>query len=156
MESPSAVPHAPRAIAATSPAFDTSIGIVVCIPSFRRPKHLRLTLQSLASQRTGRQFAVVIVENDALNRGSVPVATEFLQSGKLQGLCVVEPQQGNCHAINAAFETALTAFPAAASLLMMDDDEVASPDWLELMLRTAETTGAIWSADRYGPNSTTN
>jgi GT2 family glycosyltransferase len=142
MESPSAVPHAPRAIAATSPAFDTSIGIVVCIPSFRRPKHLRLTLQSLASQRTGRQFAVVIVENDALNCGSVPVATEFLQSGKLQGLCVVEPQQGNCHAINAAFETALTAFPAAASLLMMDDDEVASPDWLELMLRTAETTGA--------------
>ena len=142
MKSSNTMPHDPRAIVATSPVLDPSIEIVVCIPSFHRPQHLRLTLQSLANQRTGRRFAVVIVENDALNCGSVPVVTEFLQSGKLQGLCVVEPLQGNCQAINAAFETALIAFPAASSLLMMDDDEVASPDWLELMLRTAETTGA--------------
>jgi GT2 family glycosyltransferase len=55
---------------------------------------------------------------------------------------VVEPRQGNCHAINAAFETALATFPAAVNFLMIDDDEIASPDWLELMLRAAETTGA--------------
>jgi GT2 family glycosyltransferase len=54
----------------------------------------------------------------------------------------VEPRQGNCHAINAAFETALETFPKASSLLMIDDDEIASPDWLELMLRAAEITGA--------------
>ena len=89
-----------------------------------------------------RRFAVVIVENDALHCGSVPVAAEFLASGKFPGLCVVEPRQGNCHAINAAFETALATFPKASSLLMIDDDEIASPDWLELMLRAAETTGA--------------
>jgi len=132
----------PRAVAAVSPEFDPSIGIVVCIPSFRRPQHLRLTLESLASQSTGRRFAVVIVENDALNSGSVPVAAEFLASGRFPGLCVVEPRQGNCHAINAAFETALATFPKASSLLMIDDDEIAAPDWLELMLRAAETTGA--------------
>jgi GT2 family glycosyltransferase len=131
-----------RAVAATSPALDLSIAIVVCIPSFRRPQHLRLTLESLARQSTGRRFAVVIVENDALHSGSVPVAAEFLASGKFPGLCVVEPRQGNCHAINAAFETALATFPKACSLLMIDDDEIASPDWLELMLRAAETTGA--------------
>lgn len=73
---------------------------------------------------------------------SVPVATEFLGSGKLSGLCVVEPRQGNCHAINTAFETALATFPAAAHFLMIDDDEVASQDWLELMVRAAETSGA--------------
>jgi GT2 family glycosyltransferase len=55
---------------------------------------------------------------------------------------VVEPRQGNCHAINAAFESALATFPAASSLLMIDDDEIASKDWLELMVRAAETTGA--------------
>jgi GT2 family glycosyltransferase len=131
-----------RAVAATSPKLDLSIGIVVCIPSFRRPQHLRLTLKSLARQSTGRPFAVVIVENDALHSGSVPVATEFLASGRFPGLCVVEPRQGNCHAINAAFETALATFPEASSLLMIDDDEIASPDWLEMMLRAAETTGA--------------
>ena len=122
--------------------FDASIGIVVCIPSFRRPQHLRLTLESLANQRTDRRFAVVIVENDAARRESVPVAAEFLESGKFPGLCVVEPRQGNCQAINAAFETALATFPQASSFLMIDDDEIASSDWLERMLRAAETSGA--------------
>jgi GT2 family glycosyltransferase len=60
----------------------------------------------------------------------------------LAGVCVVEPQQGNCHAINAAFETALAMFPAARHFLMIDDDEVASTGWLELMVRVAETTNA--------------
>ena len=101
-----------RALAAMSPALDPSIEIVVCIPCFRRPQHLRQTLESLADQRTGRRFAVVIVENDATKCESVPVAAEFLASA-ISGLCVVEPRQGNCHAINAAFETALATFPVA-------------------------------------------
>ena len=143
METADTEPHASRALAAISPALDpSSIGIVVCIPCFRRPQHLRQTLDSLASQRTGRPFAVVMVENDALRSESVPVAAEILASGRLRGLCVVEPRQGNCHAINAAFETALETFPEAASFLMIDDDEIASPDWLERMVSTAEATGA--------------
>ena len=135
-------PFDARALAASSPTLDPSIDIVVCIPSFRRPQHLRLTLQSLADQRTSRRFAVVIVENDASKCESVPVAAEFLGAGKFPGLCVVEPRQGNCQAINAAFETALETFPAATSFLMIDDDEIASPDWLEGLVATAEKTGA--------------
>jgi GT2 family glycosyltransferase len=131
-----------RELVATSGPLDRSIGIVVCIPSFRRPHHLRLTLQSLADQRTDRRFAVVIVENDATNREGVPVAIEFLWAGKIPGLCVVEPRQGNCQAINAAFETALASFPAATKLLMIDDDEIASPEWLEAMVSAAEAGGA--------------
>jgi GT2 family glycosyltransferase len=134
--------NASRAIAAMSNSLDPRIGIVVCIPSYRRPQHLRRTLESLVHQRTDRSFAVVIVENDASACGSVPVAAEFLQAGRFPGLCVVEPRQGNCHAINAAFETALATFPAAAHFLMIDDDEIASADWLELMVRAAEATGA--------------
>lgn len=134
--------EAPRAIVAMSPSLDPAIEIVVCIPCFRRPEHLRQTLQSLVAQRTTRRFAVVMVENDASACGSVPVANEFLRAGKIPGLCVVEPRQGNCHAINAAFETAHTIFSNAAYLLMIDDDEIASPDWLEEMVHTAEATGA--------------
>ena len=133
---------APRAIAMMSPSLDPTIRIVVCIPCFRRPDHLRQTLRSLVEQRTDRRFAVVMVENDASTCGSVPVASEFLRSGKLSGLCVVEPRQGNCHAINAAFETALAMFPDAVDFLMIDDDEIASPDWLEQMVRAAKATGA--------------
>ena len=131
-----------RALVAISPGFDPATEIVVCIPCFRRPQYLRRTLESLAAQRTSRRFAVVMVENDASKSGSVPVAAEYLASGKFAGLCVIEPRQGNCHAINAAFETALQMFPAASSLLMIDDDEIASPDWLEQMVGTANATGA--------------
>ncbi|HXO67837.1 MAG TPA: glycosyltransferase, partial [Bradyrhizobium sp.] len=131
-----------RELVATSGPLDPSIEVVVCIPSFRRPQHLRLTLQSLANQRTDRRFAVVVVENDALRRESVPVAIEFFWTGNIPGLCIVEPRQGNCHAINAAFETALATFPAATKLLMIDDDEIASPEWLQRMVGAAEATGA--------------
>lgn len=131
-----------REIAASSRVIDLSVGIVVCIPCFRRPDHLRLTLDSLVNQRTPRSFAVVIVENDAAKRESAPVAAEYLAAGKLQGICLVERRQGNCQAINAAFETAQALFPAATRFLMIDDDEIASLDWLELMVRTAEATGA--------------
>jgi GT2 family glycosyltransferase len=141
MEGAVAVSH-PRELVAASVALDSSIRIVVCIPSFRRPQHLALTLESLARQRTSRRFAVVIVDNDAADRAGVPVAAQFLQSGKIRGFCLVEPRQGNCHAINAAFESALAAFPAASHLLMIDDDEIASENWLEFMMRAAETTGA--------------
>jgi GT2 family glycosyltransferase len=131
-----------RAIVMMSPALDRAIAVVVCIPCFRRPDHLRKTLQSLVDQRTDRRFAVVMVENDASACGSVPVANEFLRSGKLAGVCVVEPRQGNCHAINAAFETAQAIFPNATDFLMIDDDEVASPNWLRWMVQVAEVTGA--------------
>src|ERR1700733_12463562 len=142
MENSDLTCESPRAIASMSRSLDPAIGIVVCIPCFRRPDHLRKTLQSLVDQRTDRRFAVVMVENDASVCGSVPVANEFLRAGKLAGLCVVEPRQGNCQAINAAFETAHTIFPNAADFLMIDDDEIASPDWLERMVQTAEVTGA--------------
>jgi glycosyltransferase involved in cell wall biosynthesis len=132
----------PRALVASSRSLDLSIETVVCIPSFRRPQHLRLTLESLAGQLTDRRFAVVVVENDALRSESAPVAAEFLRAGKIHGLCLVEPRQGNCYAINAAFETALAMFPVATKFLMIDDDEIAAPDWLESMARAAETSGA--------------
>src|ERR1700724_4249001 len=99
MEIPDTMPHPSRALAAISGSLDSSIGTVVCIPCFRRPRHLRLTLESLAGQRTNRDFAVVMVENDAAACGSVPVAAEFLAADKLRGLCIVEPRQGHCHSI---------------------------------------------------------
>jgi GT2 family glycosyltransferase len=132
---------APRALTARSATLDVSVEVVICIPTFRRPQHLRATLDSLVQQRTGRRFAVAIVENDATAQEGAKEAAGFLEHG-LQGICLIEPRQGNCHAINAAFETALAAFPSAAFFLMIDDDEIASRDWLERMVAAAEATGA--------------
>jgi GT2 family glycosyltransferase len=142
MEISDTMSRSSRSLAVTSHDLDLTVDIVVCIPSFRRPEHLRRTLQSLAEQQTRRRFAVVVVDNDAAKCQGVPVAAEFLHSGRLQGLCVVEPRQGNCQAINAAFETALATFPAAIHLLMIDDDEIASLNWVERMVGAVEATGA--------------
>jgi GT2 family glycosyltransferase len=142
METSDTMPRPSRSLAVTSHDLDLTVDIVVCIPSFRRPQHLRRTLQSLAEQQTRRRFAIVVIDNDPAKCQGVPVAAEFLHSGQLQGLCVVEPRQGNCQAINAAFETALATFPAAIHLLMIDDDEIASLNWVERMVGAVEATGA--------------
>ncbi|WP_019904100.1 glycosyltransferase [Methylobacterium sp. 77] len=120
----------------------TPFDAVVCIPTFRRPEHLVQTLASLARQRTGRRFAVVVVDNDAAAQAGRMAAEEVFAKGPLQGQCAVEQRQGNCSAINRAFTTALAAYPECRYFLMIDDDELAQPDWLERMVATALRTGA--------------
>lgn len=118
------------------------IEAVICIPSFRRPEGLRRTLASLAEQITSVPFAVIVVDNDAEGQAAMPVAAAFFKHTRLPGNAVVETQQGNCHAINTAFSLARQSFPGAAYFLMIDDDEAASPGWLEAMIATARGYGA--------------
>lgn len=126
-----------------SPGLDTAaIDVVVVVPTFRRPRMLAETLASLAGQQTGRRFAVVVVENDAGGGEGLAVAAAHLTPGGLFGIAFVERSQGNVHAINAGFAAALATFPAADHMLMIDDDEVASPDWLERMVAAVEREDA--------------
>ena len=76
------MPMIERELVAASPELVPTIATVVCIPAFRRPQHLRLTLDSLVAQRTDRRFAVVVVDNDARERGSARVVAEYLRAGK--------------------------------------------------------------------------
>ena len=114
---------------------------VVVVPTFRRPAMLRETLASLVAQQTAVPFAVIVVENDSGREGQC-VAEEFFADGRPIGSVIVEVRQGNVEAINAGFAAALHRYPAAEYFLMIDDDEVASPGWLELMVGAAETSGA--------------
>lgn len=114
------------------------IEAVICIPSFRRPEGLRRTLESLAAQQTEISFAVVVIDNDATGRQAEAVATDFFVQSGISGRCAVEDKQGNCHAINAAFSGAMAWFPEAEFFLMIDDDEVASPHWLQEIVTTAQ------------------
>jgi len=100
---------------------------------------LRQTLQSLADQVTQVQFAVVVVDNDPVGMAGVPVAAAFFASGLLSGLSVVEPHPGNCRACNRAFSEARARFESAQYILMIDDDEVADPEWLDRMVGAART-----------------
>jgi GT2 family glycosyltransferase len=110
---------------------------VVCVPTFRRAKMLERTLRSLAEQRTRVPFAIVVVDNDGAGCEGFAAATRFLNDAKLPGHVCIEPQQGNVYAINRAFATALVRYPAARYFLMIDDDEIAEPDWLDTMVAAA-------------------
>ena len=127
----------------TAPAArDSGVAAVVLVPTFRRPAMLARTLASLAAQRRGRRFVVLVGDNDAAGREGLAEAERFFADGRLAGAALVEPRQGNCHGCNALFRAARTRWPLAPYLLMIDDDEVASPDWLDRMIGTAERTGA--------------
>ena len=118
------------------------VKVVVVVPTFRRPAQLSKTLHSLAQQRVD-QFVAVIVENDSTSKeGLAAVRVAAGDHPNLKCLCVEEPRQGNVYAINTGFEAALDLFPRSEFILMMDDDEIATPDWLWRMLAAVESSGA--------------
>ncbi len=119
-----------------------SVEAVICIPTFRRPEGVARTLQSLLAQKGDVRFAVVVVENDAENQVGAASALKLLDGSGIPSLVVIETRQGNCHAINRAFTEARERFASAQHFLMIDDDEIASPEWLAQMVSTANRTGA--------------
>jgi len=110
---------------------------VVCIPSYRRPEGLRRTLASLAGQRTGVSFAVTVIDNDAAGREAITVAEAFFRETGIAGRAEAERKQGHCHAVNAAYAGSMGWFPDAEFFLMIDDDETATPGWLEAIVTAA-------------------
>ncbi|WP_439498299.1 glycosyltransferase family 2 protein [Bosea sp. (in: a-proteobacteria)] len=115
---------------------------VICIPTFRRPEWLRRTLHSVTGQHSDFGFAIVVVDNDAQNPIGAALANEILSATTLPHSVVVEHSQGNCHAINRAFEVALETYPAAQYVLMIDDDEIALPGWLQSMVDLSSDVSA--------------
>lgn len=115
---------------------------VVCVPTFRRPDWLARTLASLIAQETDFGFALVVVDNDAAGSQGAEKASEMLSASGLPHRVLIEPNQGNVHAINRAFSEAQTAFPQAEFFLMIDDDEMAMPGWLAAIVATAKNQDA--------------
>ena len=115
---------------------------VIVVPTFRRPAMLRATLKSLAAQETTVPFVVLVVENDAEGLAGQDAAFDMFARERLNGIAIVEPKQGNVEAINAGFAAAMQRFPDAIYFLMIDDDEIASPHWLERMVGAAESSHA--------------
>jgi GT2 family glycosyltransferase len=135
--------NGPVSIAGRSPGLDPDmIETVVTVPTFRRPQQLLATLASLQAQRTGRRFAVIVIENEAEKREGAAAALPLFERGALQGMVIVAHDRGNCSAYNAGWQTALLSFPSFSNIAVIDDDEIADPDWLERLCATADRLGA--------------
>ena len=119
-----------------------TVEAVVTLPTFKRPEQVLETLASLKAQKTGRRFAVIVMENEAEARAGATAALPLFERDEISGMVIVAHERGNCSAYNAGWQTALQHFPSFKHLLVIDDDEIADPDWLERMCKAAETLGA--------------
>ncbi len=119
-----------------------TVEIVVTLPTFRRPEWLLRTLNSLKGQKTGRQFAVIVIENEAEEREGAAAASPMIEAGELPGMVIIAHDRGNCSAYNAGWVTAFAQFPNFTHILVIDDDEVAGETWIETMVTAAAKFGA--------------
>ncbi|MBZ9847942.1 glycosyltransferase [Mesorhizobium sp. CA14] len=130
-------------IAGRSPGLAAeTVEAIVTLPTFKRPKQVLETLASLKAQRTDRRFAVIVMENEAEAREGAAAVLPLFERGEIPGLVIIAHERGNCSAYNAGWQTAMLQFPNFRHLLVIDDDEIAEPDWLERMCKAAETLGA--------------
>ncbi|RUU14978.1 glycosyltransferase [Mesorhizobium sp. M7A.T.Ca.TU.009.01.3.2] len=130
-------------VAGRTPRLDVeAVEAVVTLPTFKRPEQVLQTLASLRAQQTGRRFAVIVMENEAEARAGAKAALPLFERGEMPGLVIIAHERGNCSAYNAGWQTAILQFPNFRHLLVIDDDEIADPQWLERMCRAAETLGA--------------
>lgn len=130
-------------VVSRSPGLESAaVEIVVTVPTFKRPEHLLATLASLRAQVTERRFAVIVMENEADDRAGAKAAAPLFESGETQGLLIIAHERGNCAAYNAGWLTALVHFPDFRHLMVIDDDELADPYWIERMATAAEMLDA--------------
>jgi len=119
-----------------------NIDCVVVIPTFKRPDHLERTLRSVLAQKTMRSFAVIVMDNDPEGAEGAVRARSIMESANVPGVVLLALRRGNCAAYNAGFRTALSCFPTAGFILIIDDDEVAPLNWMENLLNRAVETDA--------------
>ena len=113
--------------------FDAS----VIIPTFRRPQLLRAAVESVLSQQ-GLTVAIeiVVVDNDPACSAQQIVAA-FARSSPVAVRYICEPRAGISHARNAGI-----AASGGRYIAFLDDDELASPQWLASLWSTARAHDA--------------
>ncbi|MEM1382789.1 MAG: glycosyltransferase family 2 protein [Pseudomonadota bacterium] len=116
--------------------------VVICIASYRRPVLLKALLKSLDTLVfTGPEpeIEIVVVDNDSgspLEESQGPI--QAWSRHKLT--YVVERVRG----VAAARNRALAVAPGDADFIaFIDDDEQATPHWLDALLQTQAATGAV-------------
>lgn len=115
---------------------------VIAIPTFRRPAGLLQLLQSLAELTTCHEVVVIVADNDAANREGLQAVEKLKSQGYRWPVdAIVVASRGISQARNALIEASLKV-DGATHVLMLDDDEIAEPQWLDGMIHRQIETGA--------------
>jgi len=113
--------------------------VVVCIPTFRRPKMLARLLEAIARLETSAQISVVVADNDAENHAGLDLCRQ-MQAYPWPLTAVIAQQRGIAQVRNVLIEEALKT--KAGFIVMIDDDEWPETGWIDAFLKGAAETGA--------------
>jgi len=116
---------------------DWNSGISIIVPTFRRPAGLKNALESLKHQNAdGRALEIVVSDNDP--EGSARhYVKDFASKCSFPVIYVHATQPGVANARNIALKTARGRY-----LAFLDDDQVASENWLEGLMKVMSAHGA--------------
>ena len=113
--------------------------IVIGIPTYRRLPLLKALLETLLSQAAEADAVVIIADNacedavrDAIAAYAMPAVLHYLPV----------PARGVSQARNAIVATAHDLRPDWDWLLMLDDDGLATPNWIATLIAAGEAHGA--------------
>jgi glycosyltransferase involved in cell wall biosynthesis len=115
-------------------------GVVLIIPTFRRPDGLRKLLTHVSRLTYDGPLAVKVIENDAAGRAGGAVVEEMSPAFPFPLACIGEPRRGQTHAYNTGFVGACREETDYVAVL--DDDEYPDQAWLTMMVRAAKTFDA--------------
>jgi len=115
---------------------------VIAIPTHRRPAGLQQLLESLAALSTSHQVQVIVADNDDVHRDGLHVVERLKSHGYRWPIeALVVASRGISQVRNALIDASL-GDDATDYVLMLDDDEIADPQWLDEMIRLQVATGA--------------
>ena len=112
----------------------SSSGVVVCIPTFRRPRQLMRLLEALGRQRGTAAFEIVVGNNDDRPLSTYPE----LSGDGLPVYRVIQVETRGVSAVrNALVANALTCSPHLRFIACLDDDQYPEEEWLAELVRAA-------------------
>ncbi|WP_022683974.1 glycosyltransferase family 2 protein [Sphingobium bisphenolivorans] len=116
--------------------------IIVCIATCNRPQGLRRTLESITAQDTHHSLEILVADNDAIRQEGVATVEQIASAGYRWPIKALLVAERGIPLVRNALVAAAVARPDTTHVAMLDDDEAASPGWIDAMIDTAARYGA--------------
>jgi glycosyltransferase involved in cell wall biosynthesis len=113
--------------------------VVICIPTFKRPKSLARLLDAIAALETKADVRVLIADNDAEGHAGRDYCLG-LKDYRWPLTAVIAEKRGIAQVRNTLIENALKT--DAQFIAMIDDDEWPDAHWIDEFLKAAHATKA--------------
>ena len=113
--------------------------VIICIPTFKRPKMLKRLLDAIALLKTQARISVLVADNDAETHAGLDLC-HSLTGYPWPLTAVIAEKRGIAQVRNTLIEGALAT--NAEFIAMIDDDEWPQEDWIDRFLICAHETHA--------------